>query len=106
MMERIGLSDNKEPPVTSQPNENQRRLLCEMLHRVLLETRILGWEGKATQAADIADAFHELPIYMISQDFSWTIFRSYLETYQDKYPRKQNSEFDYLSLLEEIERTI
>lgn len=84
------------------PNEEQQRLLCEMLHRALLEVRILGWEGKASQAADLADAFHELPIYMISQDFSWEIFRTYLETYQRKYPRLPDSEFDYLALLEKI----
>ena len=61
-------------------------------------------QGKASQAADLADAFHELPIIMISQDFSWEIFRTYLETYQRKYPRIPDSEFNYLALLEKIIR--
>ena len=61
------------------PTEEQRRGLCDMLHRALLEIRILGWSGNASQAGDIADAFHNLPIYMISQDFDLDLFRHFLE---------------------------
>jgi hypothetical protein len=86
------------------PTAEQQRLLYEMLHRAFLEIRILGWEGKAFQAADLADAFHNLPLYMISENFNWEIFRSYLESYQRKYPRAPISEFDYLALLEKIKR--
>lgn len=87
------------------PTEDQRRRLCEMLHRALLEIRILGWGGNASQAGDLADAFHNLPIYMISQDFDVYLFRHFLEVYQNKYPRPQSSEvdyFDYVALLEDI----
>src|SRR5215510_8245439 len=46
------------------PTESERQQLCEMLHFALLEIRMLGWNGKASQAADLADAFHNLPSYL------------------------------------------
>src|SRR5262245_12280316 len=44
--------------------EQQRQELCRMLFNALLEIRGLGSQGKAQQAADLADAFHNLPIYL------------------------------------------
>lgn len=87
------------------PTEEQRRGLCEMLHRALLEIRILGWRGNGSQAGDLADAFHNLPIHMISQDFDQDLFRHLLEVYQNKYPRPKSSEvnyFDYVAFLDNI----
>jgi hypothetical protein len=41
---------------------------------------------------------------MFTQDFSWSIFRGFLEEYQKKYPRpKEHSYFDYLTFLDRIE---
>ena len=84
-------------------NEEQRRLLGKVLYRALLEMRILGWEGKANQSADLADAFHNLPLQIYSPNFSWDILRTFLESYQTRYPRTSDSGFDYLFFLEKIE---
>jgi len=44
--------------------DQQRQELCKILFKALLEIRKLGNEGKAEQAADVADAFHNLPAYL------------------------------------------
>ena len=76
----------------------QRRKLCQMLFMALLEMRAAGWAGKAQQAADLADAFHNLPIGMWHDDFSLEFFRKFLESYRQKYP----DAFNYLVALEEV----
>ncbi len=88
------------------PTEEQRRLLCEMMHGAFLEVRRLAWEGKSQQAADLAYAFHNLPVAMYSADFSWTVLRQDLETYQREYPRLAHSGRDYLAMLDFVEGTI
>jgi hypothetical protein len=86
-------------------SEKQIRLMGKILHRALIEIRGLGRDGMAEQAADLADALHNLPVYMFSESFSWSIFREFLEEYQNKYPRpKEHSPFDYLSFLDKIEQ--
>jgi hypothetical protein len=82
------------------PTEKQRQQLCKMRYWALLEMRVLGWEGKAEQSADLADAFHNLPVYLWSEDFSTGVFREFLKSYQDKYP--EPGRFDYLKMLDEI----
>jgi hypothetical protein len=54
----LGSAQSKEPmKITDQ----HRKKLCHLLHHALIEMRVLGWAGKSGQAADLADAFHELP---------------------------------------------
>ena len=84
------------------PTDEQRRLLCEMIYRAFVEMRMLGWSGNTEQAADLADAFHNLPLVMYRDDFSWSFFRHFLVTYQTKYPRGEGSLYDYLAMLEQI----
>jgi hypothetical protein len=81
------------------PTDEQKRLLCEMMYRAFLELRHLGWQGKAEQAADLADAFHNLPTVMYSPDFRWSVLHMFLESYQRKYP---NGFEDYVAMLENI----
>ena len=80
--------------------ERQRRKLCEMLYRALLEIRALGWDGKAEQIADLADAFHNLPAMLWSEDFSLDFFRNFLEGYRQKYPEGWGT--GYIKALDEI----
>jgi hypothetical protein len=80
------------------PNENQIRLLCQMMHHAFLELRVLGWRGQAEQAADLADAFHNLPVVMFSRDFNWSWFKQSLEAYQNRY----QTHLDYVAMLENI----
>jgi hypothetical protein len=67
--------------------ETQRRMLCEMMHLAFLEIRNLDWTEHGQQAADLADAFHNLPHDMWESFFSLQMFRDgYLQPYQKKYP--------------------
>jgi hypothetical protein len=79
----------------------QREKLCEVMHQALLEIRLLGWGGKAVQAADLADAFHNVPRDMWRDDFSLKFFRdAFLEVYQRKYPEWHVR--DYVAMVNEI----
>lgn len=72
-----------------------------MMHHAFVEVRLLGWAGKADQAANLADAFHNLPTDIWKDDFSAQFFRdSFLAPYQKKYPVR--SGIDYISMLDEI----
>lgn len=83
------------------PTDAQRRKLCEMMHMAFVEMRLLGWGGKAEQAADLADAFHNLPTDIWSEDFSLQFFRdSFLGVYQRKYPVGRTR--DYVAMVDEI----
>ena len=82
--------------------EQERQELCKMLFNALLEIRALCWEGKAEQAANVASAFHNLPIYLWSERFSLSLFRRFLEEYQQKY--QEVGCCDYVKMLDEITR--
>lgn len=72
-----------------------------MMHYAFLEIRLLGWSGKAEQASDLADAFHNLPHGMWRGDFSFQFFRdSFLSAYQTKYPVGRIR--DYVAMVDEI----
>lgn len=89
----------------SEPTEKQRRLFSEMMLHAFVEIRSLAWQGNAEQAADLADAFHNLPVYMFSPEFDWELFRNgFLKPYQNKYSRPPHQvHYDYLAMLDEIE---
>ena len=82
--------------------EQQRQGLCKILFNALLEIRMLGREGKAEQAADVAHVFHNLPIHLCSDKFSLSFFRSILEEYQQKY--QEIGCYNYVRMLDEITR--
>jgi hypothetical protein len=68
-----------------------------------VEIRALGWAGKAEQASDLADAFHNLPKEM----YGWGrwdvgVFRQMLQHYQKKYMRAENHPSDYVAMLDRI----
>ena len=81
--------------------ERQRQKLCQMIYSAMLEMRILGRGGKAGQVADLADAFHNLPAMLWSEDFSLDFFRTFLEGYRQKYPDGWGT--GYLKMLDEVE---
>jgi hypothetical protein len=83
----------------ARPTIRQVELLIKLLGHAILEIRLCGWEGKAEQCADIADAFHNLPEFMFSDNFDWDFFRDFLFDYQQKYTSRR---FDYVYLLDQI----
>lgn len=61
-------------------------MLCNMIHYAFVELRMLGRGGHSEQAADLADAFHNISKEMYGWgSFSWETFRGMLETYQCKW---------------------
>jgi hypothetical protein len=87
-------------PDSKKPTDKQRKGLLRMLHWAILEIRLLGWDNNAEQVADLADAFHNLPIYLESEDFSFEFFRQFLLSYQQKYPEREH--WDYIKMLDKV----
>ena len=99
MSEDEAVKDWKHPD-SRMPTDQERQELCQMLSFTLMEIRLLAWEGKAEQAADLADAFHNLPGNLWNDEFSFGFFRKYLEAYQEKYNGK--TKCDYVKKLDKI----
>ena len=90
------------------PTPKQREMLCDMIHDAFVELRMLGGGGQSAQAADLADAFHNISKEMYGWGcFSWEIFRGRLESYQRKWRGKSTvSGRDYSERLDEIRRAV
>ena len=86
------------------PTPKQQELLCDMIHNAFVELRMLGWGGHAEQAADLADAFHNIPKEMYGWgSFNWETFRGMLENYQRKWRGKTTvTGRNYVEMLDEI----
>lgn len=87
------------------PTEKQRELLCDMIRAAFLELRRLGYAGEAQQAADLADAFHNIPKEMYGWGaFRWEMFRGMLATYQRKWrDADRQSGPHFLAMLDHVE---
>lgn len=72
----------RSPPA---PDETQRRALCALARRPLRPARSDGAVAPSRPQA-LADAFHNLPVVMLSDGFRWDWFRQELETYAARYP--------------------
>jgi hypothetical protein len=78
-----------------------RRKLGELLYFALAEIRSLGCAGKSQQAADLADAFHNLPKDMWKEEFSLEFFRdAFLAAYHEKYQGQPGR--NYVAVVNEI----
>jgi len=78
---------------------DRREALCLLLHRALVEIRFIADQGGAEQAAQLADAIHNVPLYMDSPTFDLPMLKGSLERYCRAYPRPVGDQFDYLSLV-------
>lgn len=77
--------------------ELQRRLLF-VLHRGLLEARLLSKEGSGEQIFDLTDALEQIPGYLDSwEPAHLESIRFNLKTYAKRHPQ---STFNYLRYLE------
>ena len=88
------------------PTPKQREMLCDMIYHAFVELRLLGWDGHSERAADLADAFHNIPKEMYGWgSFSWSRFRGMLERYQSKWRGKSTVVLkDYVAMLDEIRK--
>jgi len=87
------------------PSSKQKEMICDMIHCAFVELRMLGWGNHGEQTADLADAFHNISKEMYGWGgFNWSIFRSMLKQYQDKWRGKSAvSGMDYVQMLDEIQ---
>ena len=85
------------------PTDKQRMALCEMIAYAFIEIRALVYGGQSKQAADLADAFHNIPREMYGWgQFRWDRFGGALSHYQTKW-EKERSKFDYVGTLRTIQ---
>ncbi len=88
----------------AEPTQQQRRLFCEMMHRVFGEIRGLGFQSKFEQAAALADAFHNLPITIYQPSFDWAMSRRYFEAYNNEYPSGlETRTADYVAMHDRVQ---
>lgn len=90
--------------VNNLPSEKQKVQLADMIHYAFIEIRLIVAQGCGEQAADLADAFHNVSIEMFGRGV-WNPkeFRSRLEDYQNKYKKGNcDSIFNYLSRFDAI----
>lgn len=86
------------------PKDEQRVRLLDMVAMALVEIRLLGLAGRAQQASDLADAFHNIPREVFGWG-SWSteITSGMLQTYQDKYHHEAYSgKTNYVGLFQSI----
>ena len=89
--------DDRRDPL---PTEEQRASLCEIVAAAFIELRLLGWAGRAAQAADLAEAFLNLPREMYGYGrFDWQITRGMLQWYEEKCPDQHHR---YTAMLDKI----
>ena len=79
-------------------NEELRRRLLFILHRGLVEARLLAQAQKHEQLFDLADAIEPFPGYMDNWESPHIeAIRFNLKKYREKYP---SPSFDYIRYLE------
>ena len=82
-------------------NEEQIAKLLQMIHFAFTDIRMLAGQGKAEQAADLADAFHNLPDDMRKDEVALEQFRDlYLKPYFEKHP--EGNAHNYIALVNNI----
>ena len=84
-------------------SEIERQKLSRMMYLAFCDLRALARQAQAQQAKDLAEAFHNVPLLMHTNEFSFKVFRELLERYQEKY--KGHLRFDYLEEWEKLEDT-
>ena len=82
------------------PSEGQRKALVRLAYLAFLEMRLLGREGKSDQVADLAEAFHNLPLLLWTPEFSMSCQRDGFAQYHEGYGVREG--FDYVAELEKI----
>ena len=75
-----------------------------MLRRALLDIRLLGRRGHARQAADLADAFHNLPSLLVEGRLDMKRFQRNLASYQTLYATGAAPSYNYLAAFDRVMR--
>jgi hypothetical protein len=87
------------------PGEEQRKALGRLAYLAFPEMRIPGREGKAAQVADLAEAFHNLPLMLWGPEFSTSCQRDFFARYREKHGVREGfdsvAEFDKIAQLKD-----
>ena len=59
------------------PTELERRHLARLMYLAFCDLRILACENRNEQARALADAFHNVPLLIYKDDFSFRVFREF-----------------------------
>ena len=71
------------------PTDLERQHLARLMYLAFCDLRILTMNPQQVQQShDLADAFHNVPLLMYREDFSFRAFREFLERYQQQYEGK------------------
>ena len=76
------------------PSQSEQRSLTRLIYVALCEMRALSLERRSEQARDLADAFHNVPLLMHTDKFSFSAMWRSIARYRNKYP--SNYSIDYL----------
>ena len=76
------------------PTDTERKNLSRLIYLAYTDIRALILDGQPQQAKDLAEAFHNVPLLMHTDKFSFKAFRDFLERYQQQYADK--ARFNYL----------
>lgn len=82
-------------------NEAQVSSLLHLVYRAFVEIRLLAWEESSQQAADLADAFHNLPLALRDNKIDWAFHANLLTGYSEKYSSSTRPT-NYSRLLEQV----
>jgi len=85
------------------PTDVERKSLSRLIYLAFVDIRALVLDGQPQQAEDLAEAFHNIPLLMHTDEFSFKAFRDFLKGYQDKYADKVR--YDYLQEWEKLNAT-
>ena len=70
------------------------------MYLAFCDLRILAREGKTAQTRAVAEAFHNVPLLMPTDEFSFGAFREFLGRYQQAY--QGTLRFNYLDEWEKL----
>ena len=87
-------------PDAKELSEVQRKSLLNLMYFAFTDLRSLSHFGNNGQVFDLADAFHNLPLWLNLEIFSFEHFRMYLMAYHEKH---ESHLHNYLELLNKIE---
>src|SRR5436309_1802109 len=82
------------------PTDAERQRLARLMYLAFCDLRILSREGNTAQARALAEAFHNVPLLMYTDDFSFRAFREFLGRYQQAYQGALR--FNYLEEWEKL----
>jgi hypothetical protein len=81
------------------PTEAERKSLTRLMYLAFCDLRLLAREGRMEQARALSEAFHNVPLLMHTQNFSFRAFREFLQRYHDGFTKTQ---FNYLQEWEKL----